>query len=82
MKRSGEENIKKEGAAPKGPPDQIKKPSRKPISLSSFPTKVAAAIERKLRREKLSRTDYFIRLALKDLFNQDGTKPENRDGAV
>ncbi len=60
------------------------KAKAKPIVIPSFPAKMAAAIERKRRQEKLSRTDYFTRLALKDLFKHDPQPkqpPNPSDGA-
>ena len=75
MKRSSEETAKAKqpkGISSKGAlKESSPKNSSEPIVIPSFPAKVAAAIERKRRLEKLSRTDYFIRLALKDLFKPD-----------
>ena len=85
MKRSGEGNAEEGATAKKtvkNPAKGTAQKSTQPISISSFPAKMAAAIERKRRKEKLSRTDYFIRLALKDLFKPDKAKPEGSDGVA
>lgn len=85
MKRSGESNAKGEkprAQAGKPSPASAQKPKVK--AQITIPAKMAAAIERKLRQEKLTRTDYFIRLALKDLFEHDPKAkrpPKPSDGA-
>jgi len=86
VKRSGESNAK--GGKPTAQGGKSSPASAKPKVKAqiTIPAKMAAAIERKLRQEKLSRTDYFIRLALKDLFDHDPQAkpkqpPESSDGA-
>ena len=77
MKWSGESKPRaKESKTSVKKPKAVSPATAQPITIASFPAKMAAAIERKRRREKLSRTDYFIRLALKDLLNHDRNQPQ------